>query len=73
MSAVYERSAFDDLFNAQFNAVQTWVKANPGKSVADCATALTVPYEIVYAICVRSGFVVLPSASGELHWNQHPA
>lgn len=73
MGAVYHPSDFSKLYNQQFNAVQAWIKANPGKSVDACATALAIPYELVYAICTQSGMAILPSSSGEISfthkWN----
>ena len=69
MSAVYHPDDWASVYNPAFNAVVTYVKANPGKTLEEIATALTLPYEAVYAVCVAAGFVILPNASGELHWH----
>lgn len=71
MSALYTQAAFLTLVQTQFNAVLTWVSDNPGKSIEECATALSVPYEAVYQICMDANLVILPSASGEIHWHAH--
>ena len=68
MSAVYHRDDWDKLYNPLYNAVVAYVTANPGKSIDEIATAVTAPYEVVYAACVAAGFIILPNASGELHW-----
>lgn len=71
MSAVYNPKDFGAQFNTQFNAVLTYVGANPGTSVDAIATALAIPYEVAYAICSQSGMVVLPSTSGEIQFQAH--
>lgn len=68
MSAVYTSEAFRELFSQQFNAVMEYVAQNPGKSVDAIATALTIPYEVAYAICSESALIILPNASGELQF-----
>ena len=70
MSAVYTQAAFDTLVTENFEAVVAWFESNEGKSVDACASALTLPYEVVYQIVSQGPFVILPNASGELHWNQ---
>ena len=69
MSAVYHKDDWDKIYNPAFNNVVTYVKANPAKTLEAIATALTLPYEVVYAVCVAAGFVILPNTSGELHWH----
>ena len=69
MSAVYHQDAWDAVYNESFEAVTAYVVANPGKDLAEIATACGVAYEVAYAICQAAGFVILPNASGELHWH----
>ena len=69
MSAVYHPDTFRDLMAQKADAIISYVKDNPGKSLDAIATALALPYEAVYAVCVAAGFVILPNASGELHWH----
>ena len=66
MSALYHAGDFNSLTAINFQSVLSWIKSNPGKSVDACATALSIPYEVVYAICIQSRIVILPSASGEI-------
>lgn len=71
MSAVYTQEEFIRLYNAAFDAVSSYVSSNPGKSISEIAAATTEPYEVVYQICINAGMVILPNASGELHWHAH--
>ena len=72
MSAVYTPQDFNDLYNASFNAVITYVAANPGKSLEEIVTATGQKYELVYQICCSADMVILPNAGGELHWHGKP-
>ena len=69
MSAIYHRSDCENVYNPAFNMVVDYVKANPGADLAAIATATRQPYQVVYAVCVAAGFIILPNAAGELHWH----
>lgn len=71
MSAIYHSKDFSALYNAHFNAVLAWVKANPGGSIEACAAALNTSYEVVYAICTQTEIVIFPTTGGELNWHVH--
>ena len=68
MAAVYTQSAFLQLYSANLHAVTEWFAANPGKDVSDCATALSLPYAVVYQAVVSAGLMVLPSVGTELQF-----
>lgn len=69
MSAVYHFSDFYALQAQHTEAVLNYFKANPGHSVDQCATALSISYEVAYAIVAAEKLIILPSVSGEIHWN----
>ena len=69
MSAIYHPTDFSILVRKNLETVSDWVKANPGKSIEECATALSVPYEVVFVVSKESELVVVPSTSGEIHWH----
>ena len=71
MSAVYDPSSFTALWNEALEAVQTYVQQTPGKSLDEIAIACDVPYEVVWMCCQALGYVIVPSASGEIHWHAH--
>ena len=71
MSAVYTVNSFQTLWTAQLGTVNEYVKSNPGKSIEEIATAITQPYEVVWACLQALGQVIVPSASGEIHWHAH--
>lgn len=72
MSALYTSQAFAALVSTNIATVSKWIADNPGKSISDCATATTVPYEAVYQIVSQGDFVILPNAPGELQFGpQH--
>ena len=68
MSAVYTNKAFAKLVGNNMKLVTDWITENPGKSVDECATATSVPYEVVFQIISQSDMVLLPSASGEIQF-----
>ena len=71
MSAVYDPAAFSALISKNLAAVVTWVKSHQGESIEACASALSLPYEVVYTVCIEMGLVIVPNASGEIHWHAH--
>lgn len=73
MSAIYHPTQFSVLVSDRLQSVTDWVKANPGKSIEECATALSIPYEVVFAVCREIGIIVLPNSSGEIQWHAHKA
>lgn len=71
MSAVYTRADFEAKYIASYDAVVAYVSAHPADSVDAIATATGLPYEICFEVCRAAGFLILPSASGELHFTTH--
>ena len=69
MSAVYHHEDFDVLVITNFTAVLKYVAENPGKPLETIATAVSLPYEVVFAIATQANLVVMPNASGEIHWH----
>ena len=47
------------------------VYRQPRKSIDDVATVLAIPYEVVYALAVQWGLVIMPSEAGEVHFTHH--
>ena len=68
MSAVYHRKDWDAAFAKGFQEVDAYVSAHPGTDIAAMATALALPYEVVFAACVSLGCVMMPNSSGEVHF-----
>ena len=71
MSAVYHHQDFDILITENLTTVLKYVAENPGKPLETIATAVSLPYEVVFAIAQRANLVVMPNASGEIHWHAH--
>lgn len=71
MSAVYDEKSFATLWSACLSDVETYVQENPGKSLDEVATALSIPYEVAWQCCQSLGYVIVPSTSGEIHWHAH--
>jgi len=69
MSAVYHRKAWDALFAQHYQVVLDWFDANPGQSLDNCATALGIPYPVVFAAAQAAGLVILPATSAEIQWH----
>ena len=68
MSAVYRQEDWDTTFAAGYASVDAYVAAHPGDSLDAIATATGLPYAVVYAACIAARHVIMPSASGEIHW-----
>jgi hypothetical protein len=62
VSAIYHPMAFSALVSHSLQSVSNWVQSNPGKSIEECATALSVPYEVVFEVCREMGLVVKTSS-----------
>ncbi len=69
MSAIYHADHLNALVKDHQSAILDWIIKNPGQSVEACASALSVAYEVVFAVATQQGMAILPSASGELHWH----
>ncbi len=69
MSAIYRPQDITQLQGQSISAVQDYVTAHPGQSVESVATALALPYEVVFKCCETLGFIVLPNANGEIRWH----
>jgi hypothetical protein len=72
MSAVYQHDDMSALTSAHSTAVGSWFAANVGKSIEDCVTALSLPYEVVWQCIQVLGLEVYPNASGELQFLSEP-
>ena len=68
MSAIYQVGDIAKLVTSATDGVAGYFKTNPGASIESAATALGVPYEVVYLAITQLGLIVLPSVAGELHW-----
>ena len=66
MGCVYTRSGFEQLYREQFQEVLAWFAAHEGKTVQECATALSVPYALVWHIVEASDLVYLPTADTDV-------
>jgi len=71
MSAIYHQKDLDALVVAQLSSVLAYIAENPGKSLEAVATAVSVPYEVVFEIAQRANLLILPNSSGEIHWHAH--
>lgn len=70
MSAVYTRPQFLALVQKAQSAVFAYYNtaAHAGHSIDTCATALSLPYEVVYAAIVAEDLIILPNAAGEMQF-----
>ena len=71
MSAVYTSQGFAKEYASSFQQVIAWFASNEGQSIEACATALSLPYQVVFQVIQQGDFVILPSASAEIQFQAH--